>query len=97
MSEQKNYIFTDQVMRLVRDSGTTRGAGRGLLMALVLRCNVKKGWFCFPTYKTLAEDTLYDEATLKRAAKALVEQGLIRIQVRRNRSNVFHINLGLLF
>lgn len=51
---------------------------------------------CWPSYRLLAEDTQLDEGTLKRAAKALQEAGLIRRVIRRQRSNQFYVRFDVL-
>ncbi len=81
---------------MLRDSRTTKGAQRTLLMALVLRCNPNKGYICWPSYRLLADDTQLDAITLRRAAKALEDKGLIRRKQRATRSNIFIVNAELL-
>lgn len=73
----------------VRDSQSTRGSARALLQALVYRAD--RSYICWPSYRQLAEDTMLDEATLKRAAKTLEDAGLIRRIIRRQRSNKFFV------
>ena len=80
----KPSTFT--LLLAVRDSQSTRGSARALLEALVLRAAPKNANACWPSYRQLAEDTMLDEATLKRAAKTLEDAGLIRRLVRRQRS-----------
>lgn len=79
-------------MRAIRDAQSTRGAERELLYALALRCDPAKGYSCFPSYQTLANDTQMNVATLKRAAKSLEAMRMISRQERRNRSNIFYLN-----
>ena len=81
---------------LIRDACSTKGAQRELLYALGLRCNPAKKFLCFPSYAQLAEDTQLDPATLKKAAKVLEDNRLIKRVIRKNRSNVFFINVPLL-
>jgi DNA-binding MarR family transcriptional regulator len=84
------------VLWLVRDARSTKGSQRELLYALALRTNPAKKFLCFPSYAQLAEDTQLDSATLKRAAKALEDKQLIKRVIRRNRSNVYFLNIPLL-
>jgi DNA-binding MarR family transcriptional regulator len=88
-----------QVLRWARDlQGPTapKGAARPLLQAIILRANQQKRYSCFPSYETLAADCNMDAKTLKRAAKVLEDAGLIRRHVRRNRSNLFVVNVDLI-
>jgi len=90
---------TMQVLRWARDlQGPTapKGAARLLLQAIILRANQNSKYSCFPSYQTLAADCNMDAKTLKRAAKVLEDAGLIRRHVRRNRSNLFVVNVGLI-
>lgn len=89
---QKEHYHTMELALMVRDSRTTKGAQRSLLMALALRANPKKGYSCWPSYRRLADDTQYDEVTLRRAAKTLEDLGLIRRKQRSMRSNLFILN-----
>ena len=84
------------VIRLVRDAQSTRNAERELMYALAMRCNPAKKFMSWPSYRMLASDTMLDQATLKRAAKRLEDQQLIKRVVRANRSNVFYLNVALL-
>jgi DNA-binding MarR family transcriptional regulator len=94
MSEKSMPIV--RVLWLIRDACATKGAQREMMYALALRCNPNKKFICFPSYSQLAEDTQLDPATLKRAAKALEDKHLIKRVVRKNRSNVFYLNIPLL-
>jgi hypothetical protein len=95
MSESKIMpIFS--VMRTIRDARSTKNAPRELLYALAMRCDPAKKFICWPSYRTLALDTQLDEVTLKRAAKLLEDDGIIRRVVRANRSNCFFLNIALL-
>lgn len=85
-----------QLLYNIRDARSTKGAQRALLVALALRCDPKKGYLCWPSYRVLAQDTCYDEVTLKRAARALEEYKLIRRHTQRARSNRYYINAKLL-
>ena len=90
MSKAREPTVLD-LFRAIRDSESTKGSQRILLLALALRC--KPGtWMCWPSYSRLARDTCLDAVTCKRAAKGLEEAGIVRRQVRRNRSNRFYIN-----
>ena len=84
------------VLRLIRDARSTKNADRALLMALGLRCKPAEGFKCWPSYRQLAQDTLLDEVTLKRAAKRLEDAKLIKRLIRQNRSNTFYLNIPLL-
>jgi DNA-binding MarR family transcriptional regulator len=84
------------VVLAVRDSRSTRGAQRELLMALCLRARREKKYCCFPSYALLSEDTNLHPITLKRAAAELEKMNLIKRFKRRNSSNVFRINVALL-
>jgi DNA-binding MarR family transcriptional regulator len=95
MSDQE-IMPVFKVLRIVRDAQSTRGAQRALLFALAMRCQPAKKFISWPSYRQLAEDTMLDEVTLKRAAKKLEDSKLIRRQVRRNRSNIFFLNVALL-
>jgi DNA-binding transcriptional regulator YhcF (GntR family) len=77
----------------IRDSRCTRNANRQLLDALGMRCNPAKGYTCWPSYELLAKDTGCNVATLKKAAAALEKMGLIRRRQRRNKSNIFVLNI----
>lgn len=95
MSKHKPLpLFT--LLRIIRDAHSTRDAQRELLMALAMRCNPSKGYICWPSYAQLAEDTMLNQETLKRAAKKLEETKLIRRRKRPNHSNIFFINAPLL-
>ena len=96
LQDERKTMSVFQVMRLVRDARSTKGAQRQLLMALALRCNPKKKFICWPSYRVLAEDTLLDPMTLKRAAKKLEDGKLIKRSVRSNHSNVWWVNVALL-
>ena len=96
MKEQKKTISVFQVLRLVRDARSTKGAERQLLMALVLRCNPKENFKCWPSYALLAKDVQLDPMTLKRAAKKLEDREIIKRVIRPNHSNLFFINVALL-
>ena len=97
MSKEKIPLLSlFRLQLLVRDARSTKGARRALLNALTLRCRPDQRYSCFPSYATLAKDTMLDPATLKRAAMALEKAGLIKRKVRRNQSNVFFINVALL-
>ncbi|MCU1294142.1 MAG: Helix-turn-helix domain [Bryobacterales bacterium] len=84
------------LMLLARDARSTKGAERGLLYALLMRCRPDQNYSCFPSYRRLGIDTGYDPATLKRAAKALQDKGLIFRRTRLNRSTIFFINMAVL-
>lgn len=79
-----------------RDAQSTRGGRRALPNALVLRTNSNESYICWPRFRRLAEDTQLDQRTLKRAAKALEEAGLIRRVTRRHRSNQFYVRFDVL-
>lgn len=84
----------------IRDSRKTtkvKGAERALFEAIGLRCNPKTYFSCFPSYRLLAADTGYDESTLRKKAKVLVAKHLIGRKVRKNRSNIFTLNIKLLW
>jgi hypothetical protein len=85
-----------RLLRLVRDSRSTKNADRGLLNAIVLRCNPANKFIAWPSYRQLALDTGLNMVTLKRAAKRLEEAKLIKRVVRANRSNCFYVNASLL-
>ena len=85
-----------KVMRIVRDARSTSGSQRLVLWALSLRCSPKRGYTAFPSYATLGKDTGLDPHTCKRAARALEEASLIQRIRRRNRANVFRLNVALL-
>ena len=65
-------------------------------MALALRCNPKKRYSCWPSYRQLALDTGLHEVTLKAAAADLEEANLVKRVTRRNRSNIFFLNIAKL-
>jgi DNA-binding MarR family transcriptional regulator len=85
-----------KVLIWARNAGSTRGAQRELLYALILRCRKEAKYAAFPGYKLLAEDTGLHPITLKRAAAALIKAGIIKRHVRPNRSNMWFINVSLL-
>lgn len=85
-----------KLLRLVRDAGSTKNAKRELLHAIAMRCRPDKNFIAWPSYRLLAEDTLLDESTLKRAARALEDENLIKRVIRPNRSNCFFVNAALL-
>jgi hypothetical protein len=82
-----------KVLRLIRDARSTKHADRALLNALALRCDPRKKFACWPSYRQLALDTLLDEVTLQRAARRLEDAGLIKRTIRANRSNLFFLNI----
>ena len=96
MSQVKTPKAVLGVLLLIRNARSTRNSQRELLYALALRCNPDRQFLCFPSYGLLAKDTGLDVATLKRAAKALEQAGIIRKVVRPNRSCVFFLNIKLL-
>lgn len=83
-------------MLWARDAQSTKGAEREVLYALILRCSSQKKYSCFPSYQQLAEDTGLNIKTVKRAAKKLEDAGIIKRLVRRNRSNIFQVQVGVL-
>lgn len=85
-----------ELMLNIRDSQLVKGAQRSLLIALALRCDPDKNYLAWPSYGLLADDTMLDAATLKRAAKRLEELKLISRRVRANKSNRFYVNAGLI-
>jgi hypothetical protein len=85
-----------KVLIWARDAGSTRGAERELLYALILRCRKEVKYAAFPGYALLAGDTGLHPITLKRAAAGLIKAGIIRRHVRPNRSNMWYINVALL-
>jgi hypothetical protein len=89
-------LSTSQLVRLVRDAGSTRNAMREVLYALALRANPKRGYICWPSYAQLALDTCLNEDTVRRATVALDKENLVRRVYRANRSNCFYINVQLL-
>lgn len=91
MSLKNNIFSIVQVLWAIRDSKSTKGAARQLLVALALRCSPKQNYCCWPSYRQLAEDCQLDPATLKRAAASLENAGLVKRIVRKNRSNRFFI------
>lgn len=78
-------------MTAIRDAQCAEGAQRIVLDALALRANPAKGWTCWPSYRLLANDTLLNEETVRRAAKALEEKNLIRRKLRMNTTNIFTV------
>ena len=96
MKEKQKTMSVFQVLRLVRDARSTKGAERQLLIAIALRCNPKEKFKCWPAYALLAKDTLLDPMTLKRAAKRLEDRKIIKRVIRRNHSNMLFINVALL-
>ena len=87
------FLSTNAILRAIRDARTTRGSERELLYALVLRINPSKGMHCWPSYSLLGRDTQLDVTTLKRAAKSLEQKGFIKRRIRKNRSNIFFVNV----
>ena len=84
------------LLRHIRDAASTQKAERAVLNALALRCNPAKKFICWPSFATLAEDTLLDIVTVKRTIKKLVDAKLISRTVRPNRSNIYFLNFPLL-
>lgn len=82
-----------KLLRLVRDARSTKNSDRLLLNALAMRSDPKRNYACWPSYRQLGLDTMLDEVTLKRAAKRLEDAGLLRRRVRKNRSNLFFVNV----
>jgi hypothetical protein len=93
---ETNFMSHFELLRLIRDSRSTKNADRELLHALALRSDPKKSFISWPSYRQLALDTQLDEVTLRRAAKRLESARLIRRVVRANRSNCFLLNVPLL-
>lgn len=56
-----------------------------VLVALAMRANEKKGFFCFPGQKLIAEETGLSERTVRYALLYLEEMGLITREQRRRR------------
>lgn len=86
-------ISITTALRAIRDSRSTKHADRAVLIALILRCRPKEGYKCWPSYDTLADDCQLDPATVKRAAKHLIQAKLVLIRHRRNKSNMFYVNV----
>ncbi len=84
------------LLLMIRDAATTRGAQRALLNAIALRCRAEQQYSAYPSYACLAEDTLLDQKTLRRAARALEAAGLISRKGRGNHTNRFYLNVSLL-
>ena len=91
----KHYTM-QQIVLMVRDSRSTKGAQRQLLMAIAIRANAKAKYSRFPSYARLADDAQLDEVTLRRAAAALERKGLIQRRRRTNRSNLFLLQVPML-
>jgi len=97
METQKSMLHTmQQLVLMVRDSRSTKGAQRQLLMAIAIRANAKVKYSCFPSYAQLADDAQMDQVTLRRAAAALEAKGLIKRRRRTNRSNLFFLQVLVL-
>ncbi len=85
-----------ELMRIIRDARSTRGAQRAVLNAIALRCKPEEDFKCWPSYARLAVDCQLDRKTVTRAAKALVKAKIIAIRERSQKSNLFFINYPLL-
>ena len=97
MPAKTDTLYTmQQIVLMVRDSRSTKGAQRQLLMAIAIRANAKAKYSCFPSYAQLADDAQLDEVTLRRAAAALESKGLIKRRRRTNRSNLFFLQVCVL-
>jgi len=94
--EKPKFLSNFEVLRLVRDSRSTKHSQRLVLQAMALRANPKKGYSCFPSYETLALDTLLDEKTVRRAAADLEKADLISRRDQAYSSNLFYLNVRLL-
>jgi hypothetical protein len=81
---------------LVRDATTVTGTQRLLLDAIAWRAGWQWQYTCFPSYELLAQDTHCGISTLRRAAQELEEMGLISIERKNRKTNVFHLNIPLL-
>lgn len=84
------------LFELVRDATEVGGAQFLLLIAIAWRANPRENYSCFPSYQRLAEDTHCTQQALRAAARKLEEAKLIWREKRRNRSNVFYLNVALL-
>lgn len=93
---QQKPMSIVKLIRTIRDAGSTEKAERMLLLHLALRCQPDEQYKASPTYAVLAQDTLLDDMTLRRAAAALEKKKLIRRVRRTSRSNEFFINVVLL-
>ena len=89
-------LSTFEVIHLIRQTTTTKGAERMLLLMLATRCRPTQDYVAWPSYQQLALDAQYDEVTLRRAARLLAEKKLIAIQTRGSRTNLFFLNVDLL-
>jgi len=97
MQAKKDALYTmQQIVLMVRDSRSTKGAQRQLLMALGIRANAQAKYSCFPSYAQIADDTQLDEVTCRRAAAALEAKGLIKRRRRTSRSNLFFLQISVL-
>ncbi len=91
--EKKLHLMFFEIMNDARDAQLTKGAQQSLLYHLILRCDPKKDYSCFPSFELLCADTGLDMTTVKRAARELEKKGLISRVVRPNRSNLWYVNV----
>jgi hypothetical protein len=91
-----NNLSNFQVLRMIRDSRTTKHSERLLLNALALRANPAKGYRSWPSYALLSLDTMLDQKRVRRAAQALEAKNLIKRMERPNSTNLFFVNVALL-
>ena len=94
--KEKVHLMFFEIMNDARDAQLTKGAQQSLLYHLILRCDPKKDYSCFPSFELLCADTGLDMTTVKRAARELTKKGLISRVVRPNRSNLWYVNVKLL-
>jgi len=91
-----NFMQVLTALGHIRDAGSTKGADRLVLIALLSRCANDGLFKCFPSYALLAYDAQVNIQTAKRSVRNLVQAGIVRRKVRRNQSNFFFINVSLL-
>lgn len=97
MDPKEPKYGTTQMLIDVRDAQLPlKQAPRLLLIMLISRIDIRRGYFAFPSLAQLEADTGCEAKTIQRAARALEEQNLIRREVRPNHSTMYHVNVKLL-
>lgn len=89
---EKENLTWPMLLLDARDAHITTKAEQSLLYHLIMRCDPRKNYSCYPRYAQLCLDTGLEQKTLQRAAAWLEKEGYMRRVIRPEQSNLWFVD-----